>query len=96
MPRLYIAEWQWDEGNLAELAQHGLSRRTVRQVWREGPRFRRNRKNRAASHQMIGPDSGGAVWVVCIVEVVGQPGLWRAITGWRAEDEDEAWYRRSA
>ncbi len=81
--------------HLGELARHSLTPRVVYDVWAESPRYRRNRRRRAASHLMIGPDRGGILWVVCIVERPWQPGLWRAITGWRAEDEDEAWYRRS-
>lgn len=90
-----IEEWQWDEGNLSELARHELDRRIVLQVAVEAPVFRANRKERAATHQMIGPDHGGAIWVVCIVEVSGTPGLWRAITGWGAEDLEIEWYRRN-
>jgi hypothetical protein len=93
---VWSMEWQWDEDNLAELARHRLDRKTVEQVTEEQPRLRRNKKDRAATHMMIGPDRGGRRWVVCIVQVRGQPGLWRAITGWRAEPEDEEWYRRSA
>lgn len=87
----WIAEWEWDEDNLAELAAHGLARRTVLSVSTEAPRFRRNKRRRAATHQMIGPDSGGTMWVVCIVETAVQ-GRWRAITGWKARDAERTWY----
>jgi len=93
---VWSLEWQWDEDNLAELARHRLSRKTVEQVTEGNPRLRRNKKDRAATHMMIGPDQGGGLWVVCIVQVPGQRGLWRAITGWRAEPKDEEWYRRSS
>ena len=88
----WIEERGWDDGNLAELARHGLRRRTVLQVARRA-RFRRNRRHRAATHKMIGADDGGALWVVCIVETTGR-GRWTAVTGWPAEAEDQAWYRR--
>lgn len=95
MPReLVITQWQWDEINLGKLAIHGLSRRIVLHVWGEAPRYRENKRRRAASHQMIGPDSGGAFWTICIVEVEGQPGLWRAITGWPSERHEIGWYER--
>ncbi|CAN5684558.1 hypothetical protein BH24ACT26_BH24ACT26_02100 [soil metagenome] len=90
-----VEEWQWDDENLRELARHGVQRRQVEQIWRGSPRFRRNRRRRAASHQMIGPTGGGTMLVVCIVEVAGQPGLWRAITGWPADAPELDWYRRS-
>jgi hypothetical protein len=41
---------------------------------------------------MIGPDHGGRMWTVCIGEVAGQLGIWRARTGWPAEPEDVDWY----
>jgi hypothetical protein len=92
---LRIESWQWDEWNLEELADHGLTRRTVLQVSAEAPRFRGNiKKNRAASHMMIGPDKGGAFWVVCIVELDSE-GIWRAITGWSARKHEIEWYRRT-
>jgi hypothetical protein len=92
---MYIDSWEWNEGNLAELSAHGVSRRVVLQVHARGPRFRRNRRRRAATHQMIGSDEGGTLWVLCIVAVAGQPGRWRAVTGWEAEDPEKEWYRRA-
>jgi hypothetical protein len=91
---MYIDEWQWDDANLDELARHGLGRHAVEQVSEESPRFRRNKGGRAATHQMIGPDRGGRLWVICIAPVPGVSGLWRAITGWPAEPEEYQWYGR--
>jgi hypothetical protein len=67
----------------------------VSQVFRERPKYRKNRKKRAASYQMIGPDQGGAMWTICISERKDQRGLWRVITGWSAEQHEKLWYRRS-
>ncbi len=89
-----IKSWMWLEKDLDELAQHGVSRRLVLQVAYESPKFRRNKRRRAASHQMIGPDYGGRMWTICISEVAGQPGVWRAITGWPADPEDVDWYQK--
>jgi hypothetical protein len=92
-PRIY--DWQWDEYNLSELADHGITAEVVIQVSQEAPRFRPNKKNRAASHLMIGPDRGGSMWTICILRVPLQLDTWRAITGWEAENEDRKWYRRN-
>lgn len=92
---MQIDGWDWDDDNLSHLGGRGLGRQAVLQVAQEAPKFRENLKGRAATHQMIGPDSGGAIWVVCIVQTPRE-GIWRAITGWRAEPEDEAWYRRQS
>ena len=89
---MLFEQWHWDEGNLQHLG-HGLTRTIVEQVWREKPRFRRNKKRRAASHQMIGPDRGQKMWTVCIVEMPYQQGLWLAITGWPSELPEKEWYQ---
>ena len=91
----HTLEWEWDEGNLRELARHKISARTVYQVAEGEPRFRANRRGRAATHQMIGPDDGDRFWVVCILCVDEEEQLWRAVTGWPAREQEIAWYRRS-
>lgn len=88
-----IDDWDADDDNLEELARHGLSIETVDQVAMNEPRFRRNKKGRPASHQMIGPDDGDKIWVVCMVET--GPRLWRPITGWEAADNEREWWKRS-
>lgn len=90
---MWISEWEWDDGNLDELAAHGVDRRAVVEVAGEAPRFRRNKKGRAASHQMIGPDRGGRMWTICIVHTIDE--RWRAITGWPSEDHERSWYDKS-
>lgn len=91
-----IEEWEWDDGNLGELARHGLTRRVVLQVAEGAPMFRRNRKGRPAAYQMIGPDYGGRLWTVCIAE--SGPGVsdrWRAVTGWASGPKEIAWYQKA-
>jgi hypothetical protein len=87
--RLRVEELQFDDWGRDKLASHGVSIKTVRQVFYERPKYRKNKKNRAASHKMIGPDRGGAMWTIFIRETDYQPGLWRVINGWAAEDEDK-------
>lgn len=98
---IHVGGWQWDDGNLTELRHQGLSRRIVVQVAKEWPKFRENvsgEEDPAATHQMIGPDYGGTIWVVCIVTVptAAEDDIWRAITGWQADDQEIEWYRRTA
>jgi len=92
---MYIEEWQWDDGNREELAAHNIDSVIVYQVWREAPHYRKNQKNRAASHQMIGPDKGGHMWVLCIKRVSRALSLWRAVTGWSADQAEDDWYGRN-
>ena len=90
----HVEEWEWDEFNLGYLGRRGITRRIVLEVANEDPRFRRNKRERSATHLMIGPDRGGTIWTICIVEVARWPGRWRAFNGWNSDDEDKAWYNR--
>ena len=84
-----IEGWDFDEANVEELANHGVSIRIVDDVADNQPRFRRNKKRRSATHQMIGPDRGGRFWVICLRET--SPSFWRPITGWAASDHETNW-----
>lgn len=92
---MYIVDWQWDDANLEHLHEHGLDEGIVTQVWLDDPRSRSNPAGPLESRQMVGLDHNGHMWVICAIPVVGQPGTWRAYTGWDAEPEDRKWYRRS-
>jgi hypothetical protein len=92
---MYIAEWGWRDDDIEHLAAHGVHPRHVLAVWREEPKYRRNRKDRAASHQMIGPDGGGRFFAIFIREDETLTGLWRAITGRDAVSAERAWWERS-
>jgi uncharacterized DUF497 family protein len=91
--KVEIRDWDVDDHNIEELANHGVSLEVVEAVATNRPRFRRNKKRRAATHQMIGPDEGGSFWVVCIRET--GPSIWRPITGWPAGGHEIEWWRRS-
>lgn len=90
---LVIEGWHWDEHNLGHFG-HGLTRAIVDQVSDGNPKFRPNRKNRSATHQMIGPDLGGGMWTVCIAETPYEPGSWVAITGWPSDTPEKDWHKR--
>lgn len=91
--RIYIQDWDLDDANIEELAAHGVTVEILDQVVDNKPRFRRNKKRRAATHQMIGPDHSGRMWVICILET--GPSMWRPVTGWEASDHEIEWWRRS-
>jgi hypothetical protein len=92
---MYISEWNWLDEDVDHLAAHGVRPEDVLAVWREAPRYRRNKKNRAASHQMVGPDGDGGFFVIFIREDEIVKGMWRAITGRRANEAERAWWERS-
>jgi hypothetical protein len=88
-----IRDWDFDDANVAELAAHGVTVEIVDDVVQNRPRFRRNKKRRRATHQMIGPDGGGRFWVICLLET--GPATWRPITGWAAGEHEIGWWRTS-
>jgi hypothetical protein len=92
--RINVEGLEVDEDNIAEMQRHGLTVERLFQVWEEAPRYRRNRAEKAGSHQMIGPDRGGGFWTIPIVETE-MPNTWRPVTGWQSEPEDINWYWRS-
>jgi len=92
---LYIEEWEWDEDNIEHLANRGITPELVEEVWLEAPKYAQNLPDRAASHLMVGPDPGGAMWTICILQVADDPATWRAITGWPSSRQQINWYRRA-
>jgi hypothetical protein len=88
-----IRDWDFDEANVEELAAHAVTIEIVDDVVQNRPRFRRNKKRRRATHQMIGPDGGGRFWVICLLET--GPSIWRPITGWAAGEHEIDWWRKS-
>ncbi len=94
--RLHIDLWEWDEANLDHLARHGITLELVEdEIWTEAPKYNKNLPGRSASHFMIGPDRGGTMWTICILQVGEAPAIWRAITGWESKSHEKAWYRRA-
>ncbi len=92
---MYISEWEWSDEIVEHLARHGVSPSVVLDVWRQEPKYRANRKNRAATHQMIGPNSGRRFFTIFIREDDVHEGRWRAVTARRATDAERAWWERS-
>ncbi len=92
---MLVAEWQWDDENVAHIARHGLRPRDIRQVAENDPRFRRNRKGRAATHQMVGPDDGGRFVAAFLVAVPGTPGRWRVVTARPATPAERQWWEKT-
>lgn len=87
-----IAEWEWDDENVAHLGRHSVTPRIVREVSKIGPKFRENIAAQRATFQMIGPGADIEIWTICILESQDYPGRWRAITGWKATKAEKDWY----
>ena len=91
---IYVSELEFDDNNLAELEVHGISMKQVVSVLQENPRFFPNRKERSGTRLMIGPDSGGVMLSVPIIETPVK-GRWRPISGWPSKKSELAKWRQA-
>ncbi len=92
---MYISEWEWTDEVVDHLARHGVRAADVLAVWRHEPKYRRNRKRRSATHQMIGPDASGVFLAIFIRDDAVYQGRWRVVTGRLATAQERDWWRRS-
>lgn len=76
-----IAELEFDDYNLEELAGHGVRPREVLQLLDNPFTVRRNRKHRSGQRQLIGTTHGGRVLTIVLAET-SVPDRWRPVTGW--------------
>jgi uncharacterized DUF497 family protein len=80
MSTIDVSELVFDDENEAKFAEHGVTVEAVAQVHLNGPRYRKNRAERRATHLMIGQTFGGR-WLVIPIERWGsESGLWRPVT----------------
>lgn len=87
------SEFEFDDENLAELDGHNIAMEDVIAVLEGAPKFFRNRKGRAATKLMIGPDRSGRILSVPIIETP-VPGRWRP-TAWPATKSQQTRWRRA-
>jgi hypothetical protein len=89
-----VRDFEFDEVNLRHLAAHGLTASVVWDVWLDEPVAVPDRPRHSGTHLMIGMDSGGVLWTIAMVRIDDETGLWRPITGFPTEREDErdAWH----
>lgn len=76
-----IAEFEFDDYNIEELARHHIRPREVLQLLDNAFTVRRNRKHRSGQRQLIGTTQGGRVLTIILVET-SVPDRWRPVTGW--------------
>jgi hypothetical protein len=80
-PSMAVA-FEWDEYNEAELAAHEVLPYEVEQMFRNGPRFSRNKRRAAARWRIVGRTDGGRKLQVFVVWADERDGVLRAVTGW--------------
>lgn len=79
----------FDDENESKLHAHGIRPEQVVQVLDNGPWIGLNRKERRASHIMIGVDDGGSCITVPL-EPTYDPTLWRPVTAYPCKRADAA------
>ncbi len=75
------------EGDLEHLARRGISAAEVEQVFRNHPRWSRNKKGRRANWRMIGYTDGGRPLDIKVLWNEDR-GTLRPVTGMRADPAD--------
>ena len=75
--------FEWDDGNLEELARHSIRDIEVEQVFENEPKFGPNRGGRSGDWKMIGRTNGGRVLTIIVLAQPATRTL-RAITGWNS------------
>jgi uncharacterized DUF497 family protein len=76
-----IAELEFDDYNVEELARHAIRPHEVLQLVDNPFTVRRNRKHRSGQRQLIGRTHGGRALTIILVETP-VPDRWRPVTGW--------------
>ena len=86
--------FEWDDGNVDELAAHHITPYEVEEVFDNLPGWGRNKRSGAGNYKMVGRTDAGRVLTIVI--------LWREnlrlirpITGWDSTDGERAQLLRS-
>ena|SRR6266568_5610052 len=89
MSRQTVASFVFDEANEAKFAAHGLSVRQVDDVLDGEYIMVPNRKDRSATHLIVGRDRSGTCLAIPVIPT-NEPGVWRPLTAWRCKDSEVA------
>lgn len=84
-------EFQWDEGNEGELAQHHITPTEVHEVWEDAQAFVPNRRHRAGDWKMLGRTAGGRRLTI-VLRFYDDQRLLRPITGWECTQAELSRY----
>ena len=82
---------EWDEGNESHLAARGISPHEVEEVFENGPKWARNRRDRAGDWKMMGLTHGDRRLTIILRFHVDRRTL-RPITGWKPTPDERRKY----
>ena len=93
---IWVAEFDFDNDNLDELWEHGVTDEDVLCVHEGGDTlFLRNKKRATGTYKMVGRDARGRLLTIILSPVSRRKGIWRPITGYPSNLYDHAkWSKR--
>jgi uncharacterized DUF497 family protein len=86
----FVEDFAFDEENEEEMAAHGVSPEQLLQVLDRPYRVRKNRRQRRASHLIIGRDRQHQC-IAIPIEPTHVRGLWRPVTAWYCKHHEWGW-----
>ena len=89
MPGIAVEGFVIDDDNTEKFWEHGLYPEDVVEVLLFPRLVRRNRRDRRASHILIGRTEHGDCLAIPI-EPTTEPGVWRPVTAWRCKASEWA------
>lgn len=90
---MLIFEFEWDDGNMAHLAERGLDANMVNAILTSRITVLKNKRGRSGECKFIGRGMGGELLTI-VVARTAEPGRWRPITGRRSTDGERNAHER--
>lgn len=90
---MLIVEFEWDDGNMAHLAENDLDAAAVNAMLSSRITTVRNKKTGSGDYKFIGRAKGGELLTI-VVARTPVPGRWRPVTGRRSNDAERGLYER--
>lgn len=87
-----IETFEWDADNEEKIAQR-FDPEEIDEVLENQHAIIRNKRNRAGTHRIIGRNHSGML-ITVVVAPTGQRTVWRPITAWRSDREEQAHAKR--
>lgn len=88
---MLIVEFEWDDDNVAHLAERGLDPDDIDTMLESRISVVRNKKAGSGDFKLIGPGRGGLP-ITLVVARTAVAGRWRPITGRRSSDAERRSY----
>ena len=90
---MLIVEFEWDDGNVAHLADRGLDATDGDAMLASRITAMKNKRAGSGEYKLIGHGKGGELLTI-VVARTAEPGRWRPITGRRSTDGERNTHER--